>query len=359
MAIEIQNVGFKGTILIVIFAISGLGLQEFVDSCLQASGIGHQHALFGLKDKLSTFLMDSRSINTTKKYFGTFNRWKQFSSFYNLPCLPAQSIHIALYLTHLIDKKSTSSVIDSVIYSLKWVHSLFGLQDPTDNSFVKNLQSSARRLNNNPIRKKDPVSSEMLVQLCDKYKDSNDLMVVRDLTMILLGFAGFFRFDEISNLKCKDVKIFDDYLCILVQRSKTDQFRHGDEILISKGNTNACPCKMYKHYLFLSGLNPLSDVFIFRPIFRSSGIAKLIFKNKKISYTSARENIVRRLREVAPELNLGLHSLRSGGATAAALSNVGERCIKRHGRWKSDLSKDGYIDDSFQNRISVSKSLML
>lgn len=299
-------------------------------------------------------------MNTTKKYFNVFNRWKQFSSLHGLSCLPAQPIHITLYLTHLVDKKSSSSVIDSVVYSLKWVHSLFGFVDPTDNTFVKNLQSSAKRLNSKPVRKKDPVSTEMLIDLCNKYNDTDDLMVVRDLTMILIGFAGFLRFDELSNLKCKDVKVFSEYLSIFIRRSKTDQYRHGQEILISKGVTSACPVSMYIRYVNLAGLDQFSDTFVFKPIFRSSGKAKLIYKDKKMSYTSTRENIVKRLREVAPdELNLGLHSLRSGGATAAALSNVGERCIKRHGRWKSDFSKDGYIDDSFGKRLSVSLNLQL
>jgi hypothetical protein len=36
---------------------------------------------------------------------------------------------------------------------------------------------------------------------------NNDLLVVRDLTMILLSFAGFLRFDEVSSLLCSDVKI--------------------------------------------------------------------------------------------------------------------------------------------------------
>ena len=78
--------------------------------------------------------------------------------------------------------------------------------------------------------------------------------------------------------------------------------------------------------------------------------------NKPISYTTARECIVKRLKLVAPELNLGIHSLRSVGATIAG---VNERCWKRHGRWKSDSSKDGYVADSIANRLEVSKHLGL
>ena len=41
-----------------------------------------------------------------------------------------------------------------------------------------------------------------------------------------------------------------------------------------------------------------------------------------------------------------LHSLRSGGATAAANAGVADRLFKRHGRWRSETAKDGYVKDS-------------
>ena len=84
----------------------------------------------------------------------------------------------------------------------------------------------------------------------------------------------------------------------------------------------------------------------------SSGLAKLIYKNKKLSYTTFRENIVKRLKIVAPCLNLGLHSLRSGGATAAALSDVNERCLK-----SPTLAKMAILMTLL--RLSVSKNLGL
>ena len=39
----------------------------------------------------------------------------------------------------------------------------------------------------------------------------------------------------------------------------------------------------------------------------------------------------------------GLHSLRGGGASAAANAGVPDRWFKRHGRWISENAKDGYI----------------
>ena len=80
-------------------------------------------------------------------------------------------------------------------------------------------------------------------------------------------------------------------------------------------------------------------------------------KNKPLSYTRAKECLVGKLKAVNPCLNLGLHSLRAGGATTAARAGVNDRCLKRHGRWRCGISKDGYIDDSIDSRLQISKKI--
>ena len=80
--------------------------------------------------------------------------------------------------------------------------------------------------------------------------------------------------------------------------------------------------------------------------------------NMPLSYTRAKECLVGKLKAVNPCLNLGLHSLRAGGATTAARAGVNDR-LKRHGRWRCDISKDGYIDDSIDSRLQISKTLNL
>jgi site-specific recombinase XerC len=44
------------------------------------------------------------------------------------------------------------------------------------------------------------------------FKDSVDLLIVRDLAMILLSFSGFLRYDEVSSLRFNDVKVHDNHL---------------------------------------------------------------------------------------------------------------------------------------------------
>ena len=59
------------------------------------------------------------------------------------------------------------------------------------------------------------------------------------------------------------------------------------------------------------------------------------------------------------EKKFGLHSLTSGGATAAVINNpnLSERLLKLHGRWKLDIAKDMYILEQTQNRLSVTCNL--
>jgi hypothetical protein len=54
--------------------------------------------------------------------------------------------------------------------------------------------------------------------------------------------------------------------------------------------------------------------------------------------------------------DFGVHSFRSGGATAAANSGIPNRLFKRHGRWKSEASKDDHIKDDLKRIFSVTQN---
>ena len=335
-------------------------MKHTLEECVKQSGIEMSSDTKRLSGRMAELLLRSRGDNTVKAYFSTFKRWTDFIEKKGGNSIPAQPVHVALYLTDLVDKGSSYSVVSAAKYAIKWIHQIHGYEDPTMNAFVSNIVESAKRHARKPITKKDIVDSEILVKLCDKYKHSSDLLILRDLTMILLCFSGFLRYDEVSSLKVKDIKYFDAHFSVNIEKSKTDQYRLGNEILIVKGVTSACPYSMLKKYMNLSGIDQFSsDTFLFRPCFKSGEVGKFINKNKKLSYTRARECIIARLKEVSGDLNFGLHSLRASGATVAANAHVNERCWKRHGRWKSESAKDGYVADSVESRLQVTKSLKL
>ncbi|XP_021357018.1 uncharacterized protein LOC110452691 [Mizuhopecten yessoensis] len=124
----------------------------------------------GMADRL----LSSRSANTNIKYHGGFKRWESFINGQGHTALPASPIHITIYINHLLDNGASHAVVSGAVYAIKWVHGLHGCHDPTDNCFVMNLLEAAKRTARKTVCKKEPVSSEMLVDLCGHYDHSDD-----------------------------------------------------------------------------------------------------------------------------------------------------------------------------------------
>ena len=308
--------------------------------------------------KMPDYLKASKSNNTTKKYELYFKKFKDFMISQGKQYLPAKDFLVSLFVVHLIDTNVSHNVINSYIYSIKWMHKLYGYADPTDNMHVKDLLSTSNRRPGKPCLKKDVIETSYIISLFSKYTACTDPYIVRDLTMIIVCFTGFLRYDELSNI-CNEVIFCDDHVKIRISKSKTDQFRDGKEVLLSKLNSVSCPFDLLQRYVKLFEIQLDSNNFLFRSMYRTKYKCGLRNKAKQLSYTRAREVIISRLREVVPScLNLGLHSLRASGVTAAANAGVNQRCLKRHGRWRSN-AVEGYIKDSLKDRLEVTKKLGL
>jgi hypothetical protein len=100
-----------------------------------------------------------------------------------------------------VNSASSFHPVNNAFYGIKWAHEVNGLQDPTTNSFVTSVLEASKRTASKKTEKKYPISTETLVELCTMFKDSTDLLIIRDLTMMLLSFSGFLRYDEISSLR--------------------------------------------------------------------------------------------------------------------------------------------------------------
>jgi hypothetical protein len=81
---------------------------------------------------MSSYIINSRSDNTAKSYYYSFNRWSTFAKKHSFDVLPAESVHIALFITHLLDSGATHNTINSIIYSIKWVHGMCNKNDPNN-----------------------------------------------------------------------------------------------------------------------------------------------------------------------------------------------------------------------------------
>ena len=76
-------------------------------------------------------------------------------------------------------------------------------------------------------------------------------------------------------------------------------------------------------------------------------LVKWVIKFKEnsiaISYSNLKELFIEAFKPYVSDISrYGLHSLRSGGATAADSHGIPDMLLKRHGRWLSESAKDRY-----------------
>ena len=78
------------------------------------------------------------------------------------------------------------------------------------------------------------------------------------------------------------------------------------------------------------------------PLFRTLAPPKCSAQVRQhgISYTRARDIVKEAFKDITDVSKISLHSLRSGGASAAANAGIPDRLFKRHGRWASENAKD-------------------
>ena len=210
-----------------------------------------------------------------------------------------------------------------------------------------------------PVVKKEPVTVEMLAELVADTNKNKSLASIRLATACLLSFAGFLWFDELVHLCPADIQMNSGMAKLHIRHSKTDQLRKGDEVLLARTGSTTCPVAMLERYMAAAGIQPKSELFLFRPIVKTKK-GEVLRSTGSLSYSRLSELFKLKLEQLGYRAaDYGLHSLRAGGATAAASAGVSDRLFKRHGRWKSETAKDGYVDDPMESRLSVSKNLGL
>ena len=123
-------------------------------------------------------LLRKQSSSTSKKYNYAFNSWKKcfINNNTDLPGLPVIG---ALNLSEFLILRGHIIPFLVLPYGIKWAHQINRLLDPTDNNCVKNILLSTKRTAKKPCQKKDPVTSDLIIEFCDSFSQSEDLCTLR------------------------------------------------------------------------------------------------------------------------------------------------------------------------------------
>ena len=156
--------------------------------------------------------------------------------------------------------------------ALKWFHSFVPDDgpNPLDNACCKNLIECAKRTRSNPVDKKKPAIIRSIIDRHDAEEAS--LKDLRITAISSLGFAVFFRFNELPNILPKHLTFCDGFVKILVPRSKTDLYKEGNYVYIVKLENKYCPVAILRRYIEAATLDLSSHLPLFRLLMRNKSI---------------------------------------------------------------------------------------
>lgn len=314
--------------------------------------------LNNIGESVPEILTQSIALNTFRGYAQGWRQWRRWSdNFRETWGLPVKSFYLCLYFTSILQSKAPFGRIEVVYNGLSWLHKTLGIQNPCESATVQAIKESARRQLAKPVLKKQPVSPHILEKMAVKLR-GEDLKAMRTLTIALLSFAGFLRYDELAAIRRNHIKFVNVYFKLFIPSSKTDQHNVGETVMISRTGNITCPFEVLAEYLALAKLAKEDKCCIFRAITRTKNSAVLRKADKGISYSTVRVDVLAEIDAVGEDRSrYGLHSFRRGGATQAAEAGVDDRLFKKHGRWLSEKAKDGYVEESVEQRLVVTQNL--
>lgn len=296
------------------------------------------------------FIVTNTPANTRKSYKVYQDQFHDFCKRIQRVAMPAEPAVVAAFMLALHKKGLAFSTIKLAVSAIADEYKLVKMECPTRDPLVIQLRKTLGKVAKaaNP---KLPLVRDHLLRFATE--DSGSLIDLRDRFLIGITMGGMMRQSETVGLRfsnaVRDVWIEsigkEEALFIFVQKSKTDQERKGHTIVISAAeDKRICVVNVFKEYSKR----------------RNAAAEYLFHQNDSVRPLSSKtpNGIIKKwLKKIGVDpKRYGSHSMRKGGATAAAEKNISERLIMRHGNWKS-TAVYLYITESMKNRLEVSKAI--
>jgi site-specific recombinase XerD len=182
-----------------------------------------------LKEETIINLQNSKANNTIRAYKSDFTDFRLFCAQNGFKSLPSEPKIVSLYLTHLSTKDIKMSTLKRRLVSIGIVHKLKGhYLDTKHPSIIENIMGIKRRKGSIQKGKKPILINDLknIINAIDKQKNE-EIKKIRDRSIILVGFSGGFRRNEIVSLDLEDLDFVTEGIKITIKRSKTDQFGEG------------------------------------------------------------------------------------------------------------------------------------
>ena len=298
--------------------------------------------LKALQEETLLNLQSSKAINTVRAYKSDFKDFGLFCAQNGFKSLPSEPKIVSLYLTHLSTKEVKMSTLKRRLVSIGVIHKLKGHYLDTKHPIIIENIMGIRRRKGSIQKGKKPLLISYLKQIINVIDEFNneEIKKFRDRSIILIGFSGGFRRNEIVSLDFEDLDFVTEGLKINLRRSKTDQFGEGTvKALPYFENSQYCPVFSLKKWIEVSNIKS-------GPLFRRFSKGCKLMENRLTDQTVAL--LIKNYLKLAgiDSKNYSGHSLRSGFATSAAESGAEERSIMAMTGHKSTEMVRRYIKEA-------------
>src|SRR5210317_257235 len=203
-------------------------------------------------------LKNSKANNTVRAYKSDFQDFGLFCAQNGFKSLPSEPKIVSLYLTQLSTKNVKISTIRRRLVSIGVIHKLKGhYLDTKHPLIIENIMGIKRRKGSIQTGKKPLLINNLkiIIDVIDKQKNE-EIKRQRDRSIILIGFSGGFRRNEIVSLDYEDLDFVQEGLKINLRRSKNDQFGEGSvKGLPYFANIRYCPVVSVKKWIEISKIN--------------------------------------------------------------------------------------------------------
>jgi integrase len=329
------------------------------DWSIEASGFSTDDPeIAALSAEFRTRAAQARAPTTLSTYSGPWSKFKSWCLEHGVSFLPAKPLTVALYLTKLMRTASSPSPILSCSGAIFLHHHLAGLPSPTSHPLVTMAREISRRTKVAGQNQKKPLLASHIRRLFGLwlFAPASTLFDLMRLVAISTSYAGFLRYSDLMAVRWEEIMFFPTHMELFLEKSKTDQYREGRWVLISRVSGQYCPVALVELLLKIGRYAELGPGSLIRNTTVTP--SKQYIRSEVPSYNT----VLGWYKDAARALGLdpdayGTHSARRGGATRAANVDVPDRLFKEHGAWRSERAKDGYVVSSLQARLSVTASL--
>ena len=106
---------------------------------------------------LKSVVLYSRALGTVRTYTNGFRRWTKWAVDNNVQPIPANPVHVSLFLTSIFEGTSSHHSVRNTMDSIDWSHKVAGLEPPSSHPVARSIFAAPQRICGEPTIKKSPL----------------------------------------------------------------------------------------------------------------------------------------------------------------------------------------------------------